>query len=209
MVNASASISGRYPNVGPLLLAAAGIPLVDGVGPEVMTAVTEGDVLRSTATTCAWATRSSPRAPGTAGVARGADRGGQQRSAPSSSASPRTPSSTCARSATCSPTRPTCPTCASTSPGRHVLVVVRGGSDYQDDLAALRAYIREMQPGADRRRRRRRRAARGGPAPDVIIGDFDSVSDDALQRGAELVVHAYPGGGARRRAGSTSWACPT
>ena len=32
VVNAAPSISGRYPNVGPLLLAAAGIPLVDGVG---------------------------------------------------------------------------------------------------------------------------------------------------------------------------------
>jgi len=39
VVNAAASISGRYPNVGPLLLAAAGIPLIDGVGSEVMDAV--------------------------------------------------------------------------------------------------------------------------------------------------------------------------
>ena len=42
VVNAAASVSGRYPNVGPLLLAAAGIPLVDGVGPEVMDAVRDG-----------------------------------------------------------------------------------------------------------------------------------------------------------------------
>ena len=33
VVNAAQSLSGRYPNVGPLLLAAAGIPLLDGVGP--------------------------------------------------------------------------------------------------------------------------------------------------------------------------------
>src|SRR3546814_4548856 len=32
VINASQSITGRYPNVGPLLLCAAGIPLVDGVG---------------------------------------------------------------------------------------------------------------------------------------------------------------------------------
>src|SRR5207302_9117804 len=45
VVNASASISGRYPNVGPLLLAAANIPLVDGVGDELMDAVGDGDVV--------------------------------------------------------------------------------------------------------------------------------------------------------------------
>src|SRR5205807_6175677 len=33
-----------------------------------------------------------------------------------------------------------------------------------------------------------------GWRPDVIIGDFDSVSTRALQSGAQLVVHAYPGG---------------
>ena len=34
VVNAAASISGRYPNLGPLLLCQAGIPLVDDVGPR-------------------------------------------------------------------------------------------------------------------------------------------------------------------------------
>src|SRR5207248_8322076 len=33
-----------------------------------------------------------------------------------------------------------------------------------------------------------------GHQPDVIIGDFDSASQRALTSGAELVVHAYPGG---------------
>ena len=36
VVNASSSISGRYPNLGPEILVAAGIPLVDLAGPEVM-----------------------------------------------------------------------------------------------------------------------------------------------------------------------------
>ncbi len=30
--------------------------------------------------------------------------------------------------------------------GRHVLIVVRGGTDARADLAALRAYIKEMRP---------------------------------------------------------------
>ncbi len=45
VVNASPSISGRYPNVGPLLLCAAGIPLVDGVGREVLDLIAESQVV--------------------------------------------------------------------------------------------------------------------------------------------------------------------
>ena len=77
--------------------------------------------------------------------------------------------------------------------GRHVLVVVRG-YHYREDLAALRAYIREFKPvmlavdgGADA-------LLEVGYEPDVILGDMDSVSDEALCCGAELVVHAYPDG---------------
>jgi uncharacterized membrane-anchored protein len=33
-----------------------------------------------------------------------------------------------------------------------------------------------------------------GFKPDLIVGDMDSVSDEALKCGAELVVHAYPDG---------------
>src|ERR1043165_3023492 len=34
-----------------------------------------------------------------------------------------------------------------------------------------------------------------GRKPHLIVGDMDSVSDDALRCGAELVVHAYSGNG--------------
>jgi uncharacterized membrane-anchored protein len=33
-----------------------------------------------------------------------------------------------------------------------------------------------------------------GYTPDLIVGDMDSVSDRALQCGAEIIVHAYPDG---------------
>src|SRR5918911_817125 len=46
VVNAAASISGRYPTEGPLLLVAAGIPLIDSVGPDVMHALRDGMVVR-------------------------------------------------------------------------------------------------------------------------------------------------------------------
>jgi uncharacterized membrane-anchored protein len=77
--------------------------------------------------------------------------------------------------------------------GRHVLIVVRG-YDYKADLDVLRPYIREFKPvligvdgGADA-------LVESGYAPDMIIGDMDSVTDDVLRCGAEIVVHAYPDG---------------
>ncbi|MDQ6911123.1 MAG: putative cytokinetic ring protein SteA, partial [Actinomycetota bacterium] len=80
--------------------------------------------------------------------------------------------------------------------GRHVLVVVRGAllEDCEADLAALRSYTREVRPvligvdgGADL-------LCNAGYRPDLIIGDFDSVSNVAMRTGAQLIVHAYPGG---------------
>jgi len=92
--------------------------------------------------------------------------------------------------------------------GRPVLVVVRG-YDYKEDLAVLRPYIRDARPvlvgvdgGADA-------LIEAGYRPDLIVGDMDSVSDDALRMAVErspwwrrrrsrpeTLVHAYPGGGA-------------
>src|SRR5215210_668478 len=42
VVNATTSISGRYPNLGPEILVEAGIPLLDDVGDEVFARVSEG-----------------------------------------------------------------------------------------------------------------------------------------------------------------------
>ncbi len=77
--------------------------------------------------------------------------------------------------------------------GKHALIVVRG-YHYQEDLRSLRPYIREYQPvlvgvdgGADA-------ILEQGYTPDMIIGDMDSVSDQALRCGAEIVVHAYRNG---------------
>src|SRR5215212_4591486 len=46
VVNASQSISGRYPNLGPEILISAGIPLLDDVGREVFSRLKEGTVVR-------------------------------------------------------------------------------------------------------------------------------------------------------------------
>src|SRR5258707_6846131 len=46
VVNASVSITGRYPNLGPQLLIEAGIPIVDGVGHDVLVKVADAAVVR-------------------------------------------------------------------------------------------------------------------------------------------------------------------
>ena len=76
---------------------------------------------------------------------------------------------------------------------RHALVVARGPG-YRRDLAIVRPYVRDFKPvvvgvdgGADA-------LLAAGMKPHVIVGDMDSVSDEALRCGAELVVHAYRDG---------------
>ena len=76
---------------------------------------------------------------------------------------------------------------------RHALVVARG-PDATRDLRIVRPYIRNFKPvlvgvdgGADK-------LIEAGYRPDVIVGDMDSVTDEALGSGAELVVHAYADG---------------
>src|SRR5438067_3222416 len=45
VVNCHKSITGRYPNAGPLVLARANVPLIDGVGESILDHVEEGDTL--------------------------------------------------------------------------------------------------------------------------------------------------------------------
>jgi uncharacterized membrane-anchored protein len=76
---------------------------------------------------------------------------------------------------------------------RHALIVVRG-TTYRRDLRALRAYIEDTDPilvgvdgGADA-------ILEEGFQPDMVLGDMDSATDAVLTCGAEAVVHAYPDG---------------
>src|SRR5437899_2344285 len=46
VVNAAPTISGRYPNLGPLILVENGVALVDGVGKLLMKKIKEGDQIR-------------------------------------------------------------------------------------------------------------------------------------------------------------------
>lgn len=81
---------------------------------------------------------------------------------------------------------------------RPVLVVVRG-VDHRDDLRALRPYIRDVRPvlmGVDGGANA---LCEAGLRPDIVVGDMDSATEDALRAAGELVVHAYPDGHAPGR----------
>ncbi len=195
VVNASQSISGRYPNVGPLLLAAAGIALLDDVGGEIMDDLTDGQMVRIEGGEL-WV--------GPALVASGHRQSLQSLEAAYESAKAtmgdeleRFAENTLEymrRERNLILDSPDLPELRMDLTGRHVLIVVRG-HDYKDDLNALRGtYVREVRPvliavdgGADA-------LLEVGLRPDVIIGDFDSVSNAALRCGAHLIVHAYAGG---------------
>jgi uncharacterized membrane-anchored protein len=197
VVNAARSSTGRYPNLGPLLLAAAGIPVVDDVGMAALTAVREGQILQIDDT--------EVRRDGTV-IAKGVRHTLESLEAQLEAARQsigdeleRFAENTLEylrRERHLLTDSPVLPDLDVDLAGRHVLIVVRGGTDAKADLAALGAYIKEMRPvmigvdgGADA-------LLDGGHKPDIVIGDFDSVSTTALQVGSQLIVHAYPGGSA-------------
>jgi len=196
VVIAAASISGRYPNLGPLLLCQAGIPLIDAVGPEVMESVEEGvpvtidgDRVMVGSEVVATGVRQTARSVDEAIDGARANMGPElERFAANTveyihqeiellTGKLEVPDIDCAIA------------------GRHVLIVVRG-IDYKEDLRLLAqsGYLRGERPvligvdgGADALLDR-------GAVPDLIIGDFDSVSERALRCGAQLIVHGFTDG---------------
>ncbi len=194
VVNVAPSISGRYPNLGPEILVAAGIPLLDAVGEAVFATVEEGDQVRLDG---------DELFVGDDLVAKGERQTAETVAALMHEARAGVSSQLEAFATnTMEYLRKErdlifdgvgVPVLKTDLQDRHALIVVRG-YDYQEDLASLRPYIREYRPvligvdgGADALRE-------AGYKPDLIVGDMDSVSTDALRAGAELVLHAYPDG---------------
>src|SRR6266568_4701524 len=184
VVNATLSISGRYPNLGPQLLMEVGIPLVDEVGPEVFERVSDGQRVRLDGETLY---------AGGDVVAKGTVHDAKAGLADQLKAFAANTIEYISRDAELLIDGIRVPELRASLEGRHVLVVARGYR-HRDDLQALRAYIREFKPvmvavdgGANA-------LLETGYKPSLIVGDMDSVSDKALNCGAELVVHAYPNG---------------
>src|SRR3954452_2910050 len=195
VVNASPSTSGRYPNLGPEILINAGIPLLDDVGKDVFARCKEGAPVRLDGNRLL--------TEGGEVVAEGTvhDSASVALAMAEAKAGLSTQLEAFATNTMEYMKRERgllldgvgVPDVETQMEGRHVLVVVRG-YDYKEDLHALRPYIRDYRPvligvdgGADALRE-------AGYQPDMIVGDMDSVSDDSLTCGAEVVVHAYADG---------------
>lgn len=196
VVNASSCVSGRYPNAGPLLLPVAGVSIVDDVGSEVLNLIEDGDVitldgdqvLRRGELVAAGRLQDANSLAKSLEIARRNMGGELQRFAQNTL-------NYIQREDHLLIDDPDLPDIPINFAGRHVLVVVRG-VDYKKDLQLLRrsGYLRERQPvligvdgGADA-------LLELGHTPDLIIGDMDSVSPEALRCGASLVVHGYTDG---------------
>jgi uncharacterized membrane-anchored protein len=208
VVNGGQSISGRYPNGGPIRIVEAGIPLLDSAGPEILDRIVEGDELRivggevwrgdelvatGTALDLDSIKAAMEDARGNIGTELELFAANTleyiQREAKLTFEPIELPPLECEIK------------------GRHAIVVVRG-HDYRSDLAALKPYLREYQPvligvdgGADA-------LLENGFKPDIIIGDFDSVSDRALRCGAELIHHVHLDGRAPGRENLLEWGVP-
>jgi uncharacterized membrane-anchored protein len=194
IVNADHSISGRYPNGGPERVVAARVPLLDAVGSAVMETVRDGEVveIRDDAL---WRNGEKLVA-GELLTAHEVEQRMEEarlRIGTELRSFARNTLEFIDKEAERTFEPLEMPPLSTKIRGRQALVVVRG-LDYKHDLRALRAYIREYHPvliavdgGADA-------LIDDGRTPDIIIGDFDSLSAVALHCGAELVHHVHPDG---------------
>jgi uncharacterized membrane-anchored protein len=194
VVNVASFSTGRYPNAGPLLLAQAGVHLIDAPAAPLFEELRDGDpvtivggeVHRNGTVLAAGRVLSAAEL---------AERLSDQRDRVDAALAAFA-ENTMARlreEGQLLAGRLELPRVRTPFRDRHALIVVRG-STYRKDLRALRGYIRDVHPvlvgvdgGADA-------ILQAGLRPDMVLGDMDSASDEALSCGAELVVHAYPDG---------------
>ena len=194
VINVADSQTGRFPNPGPLLLVRGGVRLIDAPGSDLFDKVSDGELLTVRG----------------AGLFRNGTRlvAGRELRADDLSDALRDQQSrvTDALESFAENTMRYLrdegrllsegigfPALETRFRDRHALVVVRGPG-HKRDLRIVRPYVRDFRPvlvavdgGADA-------LLEAGYKPDVIVGDMDSVSDEALRSGAELVVHAYEDG---------------
>ncbi|HET7074422.1 MAG TPA: putative cytokinetic ring protein SteA [Mycobacterium sp.] len=190
VVNASPSVSGRYPNLGPEVLVNNGVTLIDETGPDIFKKVKDGSKIRL---------HEGGVYSGDRRLVRGTERTDHDiadlmREAKSGLAAHLEAFA-----------GNTIEFIKSESPllidgigipdidvdlrRRHVVIVADEPSA-ADDLRSLKPFIKEYQPvligvgtGADVLRK-------GGYRPQIIVGDPDEISTEALKSGAHVVLPA-------------------
>jgi uncharacterized membrane-anchored protein len=196
VVNVAPSQSGRFPNPGPLALVRGGVRLIDAPGADLFDNVNEGELVTVRGAglyrngTCLATGRvlDERELERTLGDQRGRVTEALEAFAENTMRYLREEGKLLAEGIDFPPL-------TTRFRDRHALVVARGPG-YKRDLRMVRPYIRDFKPvliavdgGADA-------VLEAGYKPDVIVGDMDSVSDDALKCGAELLVHGYRDGDA-------------
>jgi uncharacterized membrane-anchored protein len=214
VVNRSASISGRYPNGGPSVLLAEGIPLFDAEDGGSLSALRDGEpiVIRAGALFRDGHSITALRRLSAAVVREQLALASQNLEEELRRFSENTLRYIAGESGFVTTDLPL-PPLKTPIRGRPVLIVARG-EGYKQDLAAIRAYLHNARPiligvdgGADA-------LMEAGYQPHLIVGDMDSATDAALRSGAELVVHAYtdgrtaPGEARVQRLGLTAHSLP-
>ena len=194
VVNASPSISGRFPNLGPEIVVGAGIALVDGVGPEILRAIKEGSKVRL---------HEGGVFLGDKEVGRGAQQTVETIADLMIEAKAGLSAQLEAFSANTIEFLRRERTLILDGVGvpelaapiyRNQVLVVASGRDHEEDLKRLRRYIAEHRPvligvdgGADALHHL-------GYRPNVIVGDPDGLSTETLRSGAEVVIPAHMDG---------------
>ena len=199
VLNVSPSVTGRFPNAGPLALVRGGVRLIDCPGAELFEDVKEGESLvvrgaglfRNGSRLAAGHIHTEEELERILADQRARVSDALENFAENTLHHVRDESKLLSDGVQM-------PQLKTSFRDRHALVVARA-PEAKRDLRTVRSYIREFKPiligvdgGADR-------LLEAGYRPDLVIGDMDSVSDAALHSGAEIVVHAYPGGGAPGR----------
>ncbi len=199
VVNVAPSTTGRYPNAGPLSLVEAGVTLVDAPGSQLFEQLDDGQaiVVDGPEVRANGSLLASGEALGAAELRRRLGEQ-QERVDEAIAAFARNTVEHIEEEGELLTGRLDLPATRTEFRDRQVLIVVRGPT-YRRDLRTLRDYIRDTKPllvgvdgGADA-------ILESGLTPDMILGDMDSASDEVLNSGAELVVHAYPDGRAPGR----------
>ena len=193
VLNALDSCTGAYANEGPEVLLTAGIPLIDCLGTEAFEALQEGDrviISENTVTSGKVSLTGRLVTPTLLAQLQGEARRGE---AARLAEFAENTLQHVKQEASLLASDLQLPDLRIPIAGRECVVAVRG-DQYEEDLKALRPYITDRKPvlvavdgAADK-------MLEMGLSPDIVVGDMDSASDEALRCGAELVVHGYLNG---------------